>query len=109
MRLGRAIKRLARAALPPLFFLSLVAYFLWNTDQGAHGRRTYDQRLRLLAQAQAGQAAAVAEQAAWMQRVSGLKDHQLDRDSVDERARAMLNLAHPNDIVVPYAQNRKLF
>ncbi len=109
MRFGRAIKRLVRTALPPVFFLSLVAYFVWNTGQGAHGRRIYGERLQLLAEAQADHLAAVSEQSAWSQRVSGLRDRGLDRDTLDERARAMLNLANSDDIVVPYAQNNTLY
>jgi cell division protein FtsB len=41
--------------------------------------------------------------------VSGLRDHALDADTLDERARAMLNLADPNDIVVPYGPNNRLY
>ena len=109
MSFGRAVKRKVKAALPPAFFLSLVAYFVWNANEGAHGLKSYSEQLRLLAQAQAGQAAADAEQAAWNQRVSGLRDRALDKDTLDERARAMLNLADSDDIVVPYGQNNKLY
>ncbi len=109
MSFGRAVKRKVKAALPPIFFLSLVAYFAWNADQGEHGLRRYADRLRLLSQAQAGQSAAISEQAAWAQRVSGLRDHALDADTLDERSRAMLNLADSSDIVVPYGQNDKLY
>ncbi len=109
MNFGRVIRRRVKAALPPMFFLSLVAYFAWNTNQGEHGRRSYAEQLALLAQAQSEQAAAVSEQAAWNQRVSGLRDHPLDGDTLDERARAMLNLANPDDLVVPYGQNNKLY
>ena len=109
MDLGRAVKRRVRAALPPAFFLSLVGYFAWNATQGEHGLRSYSAQLRLLSQAQAGQGAAIAEQAAWTRRVSGLRDRELDADTLDERARAMLNLARPDEIVVPYAANNKLY
>jgi cell division protein FtsB len=109
MSFGRAVKRRVKGALPPAFFLSLVAYFAWNANQGAHGLKSYSAQLRLLSEAQSGQAAANAEQAAWSQRVAGLRDRGLDVDTIDERARAMLNLADPGDIVVPYGQNNKLY
>ena len=48
MSFGRAVKRKVKAALPPLFFLSLVGYFGWNADQGEHGLRRYSDQLRLL-------------------------------------------------------------
>ena len=109
MSFGRAVKRRFKAALPPVFFLSLVAYFAWNTNQGAHGRKSYASQVLLLSQAQSGHDAAVSEQAAWAQRVSGLRDRHLDADTLDERARAMLNLANPDDLVVPYSQHDKLY
>lgn len=106
MSFGRAVKRKVRATLPPLLFLSLVGYFGWNATQGDHGLRTYRAQLQLLQQANESQAAAQYERAAWTQRVSGLRDKGLDADTLDERARAMLNLAEPNDIVVPYGNNK---
>ena len=106
MSFGRAVKRKVKAAIPPLLFLSLVGYFGWNATQGDHGLRTYHARLELLQQANEAQAAALYERAAWTQRVSGLRDKGLDADTLDERSRAMLNLAEPNDVVVRYGNNK---
>ena len=106
MSLARAVKRKVKAALPPLLFLSLVGYFGWNATQGEHGLKSYRNRLVLLGQANAAEAAAVAERDAWTQRVSGLRDSGLDADTLDERSRSMLNLAEPNELVVPYGSNR---
>ena len=108
MSFVRTVKRQVKAALPPLLFLSLVGYFGWNATQGEHGLKSYRNQLSLLSQADAADTAAVAEQAAWMQRVSGLRDSGLDADTLDERSRSMLNLAEPNELVVPYGSN-KLF
>ena len=109
MSFKRTVKRKLKAGLPPVFFLGLVAYFSWNATQGDHGLRSYSAQLQLLAKADDGKSAAIAEQAAWTRRVSGLRDHALDADTLDERARAMLNLADPNDIVVPYGPNNRLY
>lgn len=109
MTLGRAIRRKVKAVFPPAFFLALIAYFAWNTNQGDHGRRSFREQSQILARAQSAHDAAIAEQAAWSQRVSGLRDHGLDADTLDERSRAMLNLAQPNDLVVPYGQSNKLY
>ena len=106
MSFARAVKRKVRAALPPLLFLSLVGYFGWNATQGDHGLRSYRQQLQLLQQANSAQTAASVEQAAWTQRVAGLRDNGLDADTLDERARSMLNLAEPNELVVPYGKNK---
>ena len=106
MSFARAIKRKVKATLPPLLFLSLVGYFGWNATQGDHGLKSYHAQLQLLAQANAAQAAAITEQTAWAQRVSGLRDSGLDADTLDERSRSMLNLAESNELVVPYGSNK---
>ena len=106
MSFGRAVKRKVKAVIPPVLFLSLVGYFGWNATQGDHGLRSYRAQLQLLQQANDAQKAALFENAAWTQRVSGLRDNGLDADTLDERSRAMLNLAEPNDIVVPYGKNK---
>jgi hypothetical protein len=41
--------------------------------------------------------------------VSGLRARHLDPDTLDERARAMLNLAQPTDVIVKFGQQDKLF
>jgi cell division protein FtsB len=109
MPLGREIKRRAKAAIAPLIFLALVGYFAWSATQGNHGLVAYAERQQLLAQAQAEQAKAQTERDAWARRVAGLRPNHLDADTLDERARSMLNLAEPNDIVVPYPPQDRLF
>lgn len=109
MQLGREIKRRAKAAVAPVIFLALVGYFGWNATQGEHGLVAYAQREQLLAQAQADQAKAQAERDMWERRVAGLRSSHIDADALDERARAMLNLADPSDIIVPYGPKDRLF
>jgi cell division protein FtsB len=107
--MARAIKRKVRAAVPPLLFLLLVAYFLWNATQGDRGLRAYAQREADLRAAQAEQARMETDLAGWERRVGALRTSRLDPDALDERARAMLNLSDPADIVVPYPPGQKLF
>ncbi len=109
MPVGREIKRRLKAAVAPLIFLSLVGYFGWNAVQGNHGLAAYAQRRELLAQAQADQAKAQAERDAWERRVGSLRARHIDADALDERARAMLNLADPSDIIVSYGPSDRLF
>lgn len=108
MSIVRTVKRAVKAAIPPLLFLSLTAYFGWSATQGDHGLGVLAERHRLLQQAEAERAAAEAEQQTWERRVAALGSH-LDRDMLDERARAMLNLADPNDIVIPYGAKDRLY
>jgi cell division protein FtsB len=109
MPIWRAIKRKAKEAIPPAIFLGLTAYFGWNATQGDLGLKSYAQQLTLLDRATAAQDAATLEQQAWRQRVEGLRDAALDADTIDERSRAMLNLADPDEVVVPYGPGKKLF
>jgi cell division protein FtsB len=92
-----------------VIFLSLVGYFGWNAVQGNRGLVAYAQRQELLAQAQADQAKTQADRDAWERRVAGLRSRHIDADTLDERARAMLNLADPTDVIVPYSPQDRLF
>ena len=109
MMLGRGLKRFVRASVAPAIFCSITGYFAWNATQGAHGLVTYAQRKVQLQQTQTDLAAAQAERDEWETRVSGLRASHLDRDTLDERARAMLNLAEPNEIVVQFTGKDRLF
>ena len=109
MSIGRFIRRKLAAATAPFVFLCLAGYFVWNGTQGDRGLNALAQRQDDLKGAQAQLARAETDLAIWERRVSGLRSSRLDRDALDERARAMLNLSDPADVVVPYAQGQKLF
>lgn len=103
------MRRAAAAWLWPLLFASVAGYFMWSATQGARGLNGYAARQQDLAAAQAQLDRANTEVRIWERRVAGLRPEQLDRDALDERARAMLNLSEPGDIVVPYAQDKRLY
>ena len=109
MSFGREVKRHARIMIAPAVFLSITAFFGWNATQGDRGLVAFAQRQELLKQVQADKAAARAEKEAWETRVIGLRASRLDPDTLDERARAMLNLADPNDVIVKLGSQDKLF
>ncbi len=109
MQIGRIIKDWLRAAVAPTIFLSLVGYFGWQATQGERGLQSYAMRQEQLAIVQGELAKVVADRDNWERRVAGLKTQRLDPDTLDERARSMLNVADPADIVVPYGAGRKLF
>ena len=109
MAIGRMVKRRLRAAIAPVLFLSLVGYFGWSATQGAHGLLAYHRQLGLLTEAQADHAAAQQDYDRWALRVAALRSDHIDADMLDQQARAMLNLADPTDIVVPYPAGQHLF
>ncbi|HEY1410659.1 MAG TPA: septum formation initiator family protein [Rhodopila sp.] len=109
MSFGRELKRRARIMIAPAVFLTITGYFGWNATQGDRGLVAYTQRQELLRQVLADEAAAKAERDGWQTRVSGLRASHLDPDTLDERARAMLNLADPNEVIVKLSGQDKLF
>lgn len=108
MAWGRSIRRRARAAVPPLIFLLLVAYFVSHALEGERGLNASGQRQEQMRQALAEQAAAQAEAAVWERRVAALRSV-LDPDALDERARAQLDLSMPGDVIVQYDKSQRLF
>ncbi len=103
------LKRRVAAMLPALLFLSLVGYFGWNATQGDRGLQSFALRQKQLVQVQGELARAIAEREIWERRVAGLRTQRLDPDTLDERARAMLTVADPAELVVPYGPGRRVF
>lgn len=109
MQIARAVKRRVRASVAPLFFLALVGYFGWNATRGDHGLMAFGARTKLLGQARAELKDAETTQTAWKRRVRGLQADHIEADTLDEQARAMLNLSDPADVIVMYPPKDKLF
>ncbi len=98
-----------KAWIAPVVFLAITAFFGWSAAQGQHGLLAYSRREALLKQALTDQAIAQTERDDWARRIYGLQSSHLDLDSLDERARAQLNLADPSDIIVPFTGKDRLF
>jgi|HubBroStandDraft_5_1064220.scaffolds.fasta_scaffold1433437_1 cell division protein FtsB len=109
MSFGREVKRRLRLMIAPAIFLAITGYFGWNATQGAHGLVARAQRQDLLKQVLADKQAAQTERDGWETRVSGLRASHLDPDTLDERSRAMLNLADPSEVIVKLGPQDKLF
>ncbi len=109
MAFWREIKRRAKLCIPPVLLLAVAAYFGWSATQGPRGLKAYPHQQDQLNLAQQALSDATAEQEGWERRVTGLRSSHLDGDTLDERARAMLNLADPADIVVMYPRGKPLF
>jgi cell division protein FtsB len=105
----REIRRQAKSAAIPACLLALTGIFAWQATQGDHGLIMRERRKTQLAQAEANLVAAKEERDLWLRKVAGLTASHLDKDALDQRARELLNLADPNEIVVQYGQQDKLF
>ncbi len=95
--------------IAPTVFLAIAGYFGWNAMQGNRGLVAQVERMELLRRVEADNATARAERDRWERRVAGLRASQLNPDTLDERARAMLHLADPTEVVVQYPDAQKLF
>jgi cell division protein FtsB len=78
----------------------LIGYFGVNAYTGAHGLRAKQDLVQQMDELSKELARLKLERATWEHRVSLLRTERLDPDMLDERARAMLDYVHPNDLVL---------
>ncbi|MBW6397112.1 septum formation initiator family protein [Roseomonas sp. HJA6] len=105
----RLIRRFLNAIALPCLFLSLSGYFAWHAMHGERGLIAREQRIADIAAAQAELHRAELDRDAMERRVAGLRGDRVDRDQLDERARALLNMVGRDEIVIPYAPERRLY
>lgn len=79
---------------------ALIGYFWFHAfsgQRGLHAKHEIDQQLGELT-AELGRLK--VEKGVWERKVALLRSDRIDPDTLDERARALLNVAHPNDVVL---------
>ena len=79
---------------------ALIGYFWFHAfsgQRGLHAKHEIDQQLGELT-AELGRLK--VEKGLWERKVALLRSDGIDPDTLDERARALLNVAHPNDVVL---------
>lgn len=94
------IRKRAGYVAGPLLGLTLIGYFGYHLVEGERGLLAWlhlTQRIKL---AEAQLADLDAEKARLDRRAGLLRPDHLDRDMLDERVRATLNLAAPDEIVI---------
>ncbi|MGY9005013.1 MAG: FtsB family cell division protein [Alphaproteobacteria bacterium] len=94
------IKTRARHIVGPVLAATLFAYFSYHAVQGDRGLIAW---LNLVQQVQDSQLefdTLSAKRQILLRRVRLLQSNTLDRDLLDERTRAILGLAHPDDIII---------
>ncbi len=95
------IRRRARAITGPVLGVSLVCYFAYHLFVGDRGLIAWLHLTQQLRDGKATLAALDSEKRALDHRVGLLRPDHLDPDMLDERARAVLNLAGSDEIVIP--------
>ena len=109
MPLVDAFKRGLAAIAPPVILLGLGGYFVWSAMHGDRGLLAHEARRTDITAAHQALRQAEQERDAMERRVAGLRGNELDRDQLDERARALLNMLGRDDLVMPYAPERRLY
>ncbi len=95
------MKKILRAAAGPAIFLILTAYFSYNALHGSRGFVAQSAESGAIIRAQADLKSVLAERDRWEARVAALNPKAIQPDMLDGQARAVLNLADPDDLVVP--------
>ena len=78
----------------------VIGYFGVNAYSGNRGLRAKQDLDKQIGELGAELATLKAEHAYWERRVSMLKPESIDADMLDERARVLLNVADPRDLIL---------
>ncbi len=89
-----------RQIMAPLVIASLAGYFAYHAVQGDRGVITWLKLRQQIERTEAALGESRTEESRLAHRVSLLRPGSLDRDLLDERARAVLNLAAGNEQVI---------
>ena len=98
--LKRAAKSALRQTIGPAIGACVVGYFVYYAVQGDRGLIALKHIEGEIARAEQVLTQVRGERERMEKRASLLRADHLDRDMLDERARAMLNLTHPNDVII---------
>ena len=98
--LKRAAKSALRQTIGPAIGACVVSYFVYYAVQGDRGLIALKHIEGEIAQAEQVLSQVRSERERMERRASLLRGEHLDRDMLDERGRAMLNLSHPNDVIL---------
>ena len=77
-----------------------VSYFLFHAKHGARGLEARDTLQESLKVMEGELSVLTAERKIWEQRLSLVRDDSVDRDLLDEHARAVLGRTHKNDVII---------
>ncbi len=92
-------RRLKQAVAPVIAF-TVMAYFIFHSVEGDRGLLTYWSMQDRVAEIALVRDETTQKRKLLEQHVVSLRAKHLDPDLLDERARAMLNAAHPDDVII---------
>lgn len=89
-----------RHALGPLIALLLMAYFGYHIVQGERGLFSWMRLRQKITNSQEQLTKLQSEKEILERRVGLLRPDSLDQDMLEQRAREVLNLGHPDEVVI---------
>ena len=99
-----AVKSRARAILFPIAFYLVLGvasgYLVWDASRGSHGLEAKARDDAEAAQLQVELAQLQDERGRWERRVESMRSESVDRDLLDEEARAVLDRVGKDDVVI---------
>jgi cell division protein FtsB len=96
----RELSRRAKQIVGPVLGVALFGYFAYHLVEGDRGLLAWRQLTDELRAEKTRLAGLQAQREALARRTDNLKPDHLDRDLLDERVRASLELAAPNEVVI---------
>ncbi len=94
------LRRHGRQIVVSLFAVGVIGYFSYHAVEGERGLQSYFAVKYEISVARVELAALRAKQKTLERRVALLRPESLDLDMLEERARAVLNLGHPDEMVI---------
>ena len=94
------IRRHARSIVPSFLAALTFAYFAYHAVEGDRGLLSWIKLRQEIEAAEVTRVELAAAQATLQRRVTLLRPESLDRDMLEERARAVLNFARPDERVI---------
>jgi cell division protein FtsB len=103
------VRTRARAILFPIAFYAVLGvasgYLVWGASNGERGLKAKAEYSSVMRDLSAELAKLQTERASWDRRVALMRSEAVDRDLLDEEARAVLDRVGKNDLVVFTAPN----
>lgn len=100
MAILRELRKRQRHVLLPLLFAVVFGYFAYHMMEGERGVFAFRHLREEVGKAQETLAEVGTTRKTWERRVALLRSQSLDPDMLDERARTLLNVGRPDEIMI---------
>ena len=100
MTIRRDFGRVMRMGVAPALGVAVIGYFAYHLVHGDRGLVAWRDLSERIRETETTARQVAGDRHEMERRVALLRPDSLDRDMLDERVREVLNLAHPDDVVI---------